>query len=131
VIKTHRGICFVAAGTFCPLFYTAAQNVAYPRQPLGIYARDTAGCNPAKNQTMDQCITARASALLSNPAISGINAELNWSDLNPSMGTYAWNELDDLFAAIDARNQANPTLPPKTLQLDVNAGFQTPQWKYR
>ena len=57
---------------------------------MGIYARDTDECTPAKNQTIDQCITARASSLLSNPAISGINAELNWSDLNPSMGTYAF-----------------------------------------
>ena len=106
-MKHRRLVCFAALRAFCPFYHAAAQSPAV-RQPAGIYARYTAACSPAKNQTVDQCITATAAALLSNSAISGINAELNWKDLNPSSGSYDWSELDDIFGAVDAWNEANP-----------------------
>ena len=112
------------------LFAAACAAQGQTRLPVGIYARMTAGCTPSLGQTVDQCLSANVTALLINPAVSGINAELNWSDLNPSMGTYDWSELEDIFGAVDAWNQANPAMPPKTVMLDINPGFHTPQWVF-
>lgn len=114
--------------------FTAAQpgSFVFPlRQPLGIYARDTtAGCTTLQGPALRQCLSAKAIALVSNPAISGLNPELDWSDLNPSFGNYDWTELDVVFSAVDAWNQANPDKPRKTVQIDVNPGFKSPQWVF-
>jgi hypothetical protein len=100
------------------------------RQPLGIYARDTSLCTPTGNQTTEQCLSAKAMALVSNPAVSGLNPEVGWSDLNPSFGAYDWTELEVVFGAVEAWNRANPNKPRKTVQIDVNPGFNTPQWVF-
>ena len=103
----------------------AAQTAIY-RQPLGIYARYTAGC-PGGNTA---CIRGNVTALLNNPALAGINAFLRWSDLNPSFGSYDWTELVDIFGAVDAWNAANPTQPRKNVMLGVTPGFHTPAWVF-
>jgi hypothetical protein len=100
------------------------------RQPLGIYARTTPLCTPAESQTQDQCLTAKAAALLANPALAGIDAEIQWMDLNPAPGVYTWNELEDILSAVDAWNQSNPSEPRKTVQIGVNPGFNSPQWVF-
>src|ERR1700733_12967625 len=86
-------VCLFLLGCFC-----CSRLSAQFRQPLGIYARDTSGCPPVNNP--DQCLTAKAAALVANPAVAGIDAELSWSDLNPSPGVYTWNELEDIFSAV-------------------------------
>jgi hypothetical protein len=43
----------------------------------------------------DQCLTAKVAALVANPAVAGIDAELHWSDLNPAPSVYAWNEHEN------------------------------------
>jgi hypothetical protein len=100
------------------------------RQPLGIYARNTSGCSPATNQTQDQCLSAKAVALVANPAVAGIDAEIQWKDLNPAPGVYTWNELEDVLSAVDAWNQSNPGKTRKNVQIGVNPGFNTPQWVF-
>ncbi len=105
----------------------AAQTTIY-RQPLGIYARYTAGCPGGNGNT--RCITANVAALLNNPALAGINAFLKWGDLNPSYGSYDWTELADIFGAVDAWNAANPTLPRKNVMLGIGPGFHTPAWVF-
>jgi hypothetical protein len=100
------------------------------RQPLGIYARTTPGCTPATNQTQDQCLIAKTAALVANPAVSGIDAEIRWRDLNPAPGVYTWNDLEDVLSAVDAWNQSNPGKPRKTVQIGVNPGFSSPSWVF-
>jgi uncharacterized protein (TIGR03437 family) len=70
--------------------------------------------------------------LLSNPAVSGLALQLHWDTLNPNApgaaNTYYWNYLDDAFSQAAAWNAGNPASTPKTIQLIVTAGFQSPQW---
>ncbi len=115
-----------------------AQTVP-PRQPVGIYARpDIDGCvnNPGKDTSTDECISNQVAALLSNPAISGISAFVNWSDIsmtsstNSLFGTNDWSILDDIFGAVAQWNALNPTNAPKTIQLGLQPGFHTPQWVF-
>jgi hypothetical protein len=102
----------------------------YYRQPMGIYARYTAGCGS------DECIKNEAYALVSVYGIAGIDAALGWKNLNPAEDTYVWtdpsavNELQDIFDGVDEWNRENPTATPKTVQLDINAGFNAPQWVF-
>jgi hypothetical protein len=100
------------------------------RQPLGIYARTTPECTPATNQTPDQCLTVKTAALVTNPAVAGIDAEIRWKDLNPAPGVYTWNDLEDILSAVDAWNQLNPGKTRKTVQIGVNPAFSSPQWVF-
>jgi hypothetical protein len=84
----------------------------------------------------DAKISNSIAAILPNPAISGIYALMRWSDLNPTSstnsltGTNDWRTLDDVFDAVEQWNAANPTKIPKTIQLDINAGFHSPPWVF-
>lgn len=109
------------------------------RQPVGIYARpDIDGCvnNPGQDTSTDECLSNQVAALLSNPAISGISAFVNWSDLsmtsstNSRAGTNDWSILDDIFGAVAQWNALNPTNTPKTIQLGLQPGFHAPQWVF-
>jgi hypothetical protein len=78
--------------------------------------------------------------LLDNPAISGLAPMIPWSLLNPKSpgsnpasplpGAYNWSPLDDVFIAVDEWNESHPDLPPKTIQLIVSAGFNSPPWVF-
>lgn len=111
------------------------------RQPFGIYARYVpGGClnqDGNTNAQTDDCISNAVAPLLTNSAISGIEVIVRWSELCPSVppklatstnGTTNWNVLDDVFATVAARNAANSNSPPKTVQLGIIPGFDTPQW---
>jgi len=117
--------------------------------PAGIYVNtmlhpaiihaQTVSKNP--NQ-VDDALKNYFGLLLDNKAVSGIYLLAQWSDLNPSrpclprepclrrggVDPYALNYLDDAFDAIDAWNSAHPRSPPKTLQLAVTPGFNSPTW---
>src|ERR1700676_4305656 len=70
--------------------------------------------------------------LLNNPAISGLTLQVHWDTLNPNPPTatnpYDWSYVDDAFNQASAWNVQNPAKLPKTIQLIVTAGFQTPKW---
>jgi hypothetical protein len=107
------------------------------RGPNGIYAvvRLVDKITPANNAatatlTADDALTNYFSFLLANPAASGLMLMAQWTDLEPSEGTYGWNYLNDAFNAINTWNAANPTAPPKTLQLVVTPGFNSPPWLF-
>ena len=82
--------------------------------------------------------------LLDNKAVSGLYLVAKWSDLNPCppasrhrveetrclFSLFAWNYLDDAFDAINAWNNNHPHSPPKTLQLAVTPGFNSPPWLF-
>jgi hypothetical protein len=83
--------------------------------------------------TSDAALTNYFTLLLNNPAVSGLLLTaplrtLNPNDPTPTSSPYSWNSIDDAFTAIDNWNGSNPTLPPKTLQLVVNPGFNSPNW---
>jgi uncharacterized protein (TIGR03437 family) len=70
--------------------------------------------------------------LLGNLAISGLTLQVHWDTLNPNPPTaanpYDWSYVDDAFHQASAWNVQNPAQTPKTIQLIVTAGFQSPQW---
>jgi hypothetical protein len=112
-----------------------------PWQPVGVYARpDIDGCvthpNQGANTSTDECISNQIAALLSNPAISGISAFVNWNDIsltiptNSLMGANDWSILDDIFGAVAQWNAHNPTNIPKTIQFGLQPGFHTPKWVF-
>ena len=109
-----------------------------PRRPRGIYAvvnvedeiNQQRG-NPTTTQ-LDSFFKTFYSSLLNNPAISGLALQVHWDTVNPSAppaaNAYLWNYADDAFAQAAAWNAANPSGVPKTIQLIVTPGFQSPQW---
>lgn len=101
-----------------------------PRQPVGIYDRLVI------QGGTDALISNNIAAALANPAVSGILAAMQWSDLNPTsstnslFGTNDWRTLDDLFNDLEQWNADNPTNTPKTIQLTISAGFHSPPWVF-
>ena len=105
---------------------------------MGIYAivelgdKITAAKSVANSKlTADQALTNYFSSVLANPAVSGLLVIVKWKDLEETEGTYLFNYLDDAFNAIDDWNAANPSAPPKTLQLVVAPGFNSPDWLFK
>ena len=70
--------------------------------------------------------------LLGNPAVAGLAIRPHWDTLNPNPpGTandYYWNLVDDAFNQAGAWNTQNPAQAPKTIQLIVTPGFNSPAW---
>jgi uncharacterized protein (TIGR03437 family) len=112
-----------------------------PRRPQGIYAVvNVEGGIKTEMQSNASITTAQLDAyfnglyqgLLGNPAISGLTLQVHWDTLNPNAPTsanpYFWNFVDDAVAQAAAWNTQNPTQAPKTVQLIVTPGFQSPQW---
>ncbi len=122
--------------------YSGMAQTTPARQPFGIYARYVpGGCltRPGQdtNAETDECISNAVAPLLTNPAIAGIAVFVQWSQLCPSVppnsatstnGTTNWDILDDVFGAAEAWNDAHSNSPPKTIQLGIIPGFDTPQW---
>jgi hypothetical protein len=112
-----------------------------PRRPRGIYAVVNIEDNVNQQHKANPSITpAELNAyfenlyqdLLNNPAISGLTLQVHWDTLNPNppaaTNAYGWSFVDDAFAQASMWNVQNPAKAPKTIQLIVTAGFQTPQW---
>jgi len=101
-----------------------------PRQPVGIYDRLVI------QGGTDALISNNIAAALANPAISGILAAMQWSDLNPTSstngldGTNDWRTMDDLFNDVEQWNADHSTNTPKTIQLTISAGFHSPPWVF-
>jgi len=112
-----------------------------PRRPRGIYADVGIGEILANQESANPSITPAEfeaylislyQELLANPAVSGLAIWEGWSKLNPNPPTstdpYDWSYLDDAFNQASAWNSQNPGFAPKTIQLYVLPGFETPQW---
>jgi hypothetical protein len=112
-----------------------------PRRPRGIYAVvDTASVINQQQQAnpvitaaqLDTYFDTLYAGLLNDPAVSGLTLQVHWDTLNPnspaSANPYEWNIVDDAFAQAAAWDSQNPTQAPKTIQLIVTPGFQSPQW---
>ena len=117
---------------------------ASPNIPVGIYAVVPVEAVVAQQQKANPSITQAQlnsylitlyTELLSNPAVSGLTLQIHWDTLNPNApedaNPYVWDFVDDAFSSAFQWNLNNPytTAPsPKTVQLIVTAGFDSPQW---
>ncbi len=72
--------------------------------------------------------------MLADPAISGITLQVHWDTLNPnppgSPNSYDWTYVDLAFFRAWIWNFQNPGAAPKTIQLIVTPGFQSPDWLF-
>ena len=135
----------VRHGLWLSLFVLAPALVAQaqqpPRRPRGIYAvvniEDTINqqrkANPSTTAAaLNAYFNNLYQDLLGNPAISGLTLQVHWDTLNPNPPTaanaYDWSYVDDAFNQVSAWSVQNPAQTPKTIQLIVSAGFQSPQW---
>jgi hypothetical protein len=112
-----------------------------PRRPHGIYAELHVELEIAREQKANPSITPAElhayfgklyNSILDNPAVSGLAVGITWGILNPnappSPQAYDWSYMDDAFNSVEAWNAANPAKLPKTVQVQMSAGFGTPQW---
>jgi hypothetical protein len=98
---------------------------------MGIYARLVVGGS-------DEKVTNNVLAICSNSAIAGILAVFSWSNLsltnsatNALIGATNWRLSDDVFNTVNYYNTniaTNPGIAPKTIQLEIEPGFNTPPW---
>src|ERR1700690_3095502 len=116
-------------------------STAAVRRPVGIYAHVDL-LNFIKNQKktnhsitaaqLDTQLNGLYQGLLANPAIAGLTVGAHWDLINPNSPSspqpYDWSYLDDAFNQVSMWNTKNPTQTPKTIQLIVEAGFDTPAW---
>jgi hypothetical protein len=122
------------------LAQVAGQQVTLPdpRRPRGIYAvvnveqeiaNQPAGSTPAQ---LSAYFNGLYQQVLADPAISGIALQVHWDTLNPNApGTpnpYDWTYVDLAFYRALIWNIENLIRAPKTIQLIVQPGFQSPQW---
>ena len=116
-------VAFIPTSTSTPLQLNA-------RRPLGIYAHVdlTLLIKDQKKVNLDSLYQS----LLANPAISGLAVGVHWDLVNPnppsSPQAYDWTYVDDVFNQVSMWNTKNPTQTPKTIQLLIPAGFNSPQW---
>lgn len=106
-----------------------AQEVAYrDKGTTGLPPYPNPGLQP---DPTDKVLVRYFEALLDDKAISGIAPLIGWVDLNPTKeDEYTWNYLDDAFKAVNHWNSSHPTERPKTLQLMVSPGIQSPPWLF-
>lgn len=116
-----------------------AQLAAYyptPASQLPAYPNPNLTRDPT-----DAVLVGYLTTLLNNPAISGLSPQIPWYLLNPKNpgpdpsnpkpGAYTWNALDDVFTAVDNWNASHRFATPKTIQLIVSTGFNTPNWVFK
>ena len=105
--------------------------VAAVSQTSVLDAKIAAGQNayPKLGLTKEQALFNYYTALLSSPAVSGLQVGAHWDVLVPTQGaTPDWSYIDEAFDAVSAWNLANST--QKFVQVGISGGFYTPQWVY-
>ena len=139
ILSTYR----FAAVPLLLLAFVIERGIAQtpPRRPRGIYAvvNITENINQQRKAnpsvTPAQLVTYFSnlySDLLTNPAIAGLVLQAHWDTLNPnppsSANAYDWSYVDAAFSSAATWNGQNPARAPKTVQLIVTPGFQSPPW---
>lgn len=130
-----------ARTTALVIFLLLAPTVAagVPRSPLGVYAvvnvneYTTVYLKSHPGGDVETYLsTIVFPDLLDNRAVSGIVLYETWAQLNPNAPSspkpYDWSLIDDLFTAVANWDSANPSFPPKTVQLVILPGFNSPPW---
>ncbi len=113
-----------------------------PRRPRGIYAVVNIEQEIAKQAKATPPLTTPLQLsvyfnnlyqqILADPAISGLTLQVHWDTLNPNApGTpnpYFWTYVDLAFFQALVWDVQHLTSTPKTIQLILQPGFQSPQW---
>jgi hypothetical protein len=113
-----------------------------PRRPRGVYAVVNIEMEVAQEQTATPPLTSPAQLnayfdnlyqqMLADPAISGIALQVHWDTLNPNPpetpNPYDWTYVDLAFYRAFVWDIQHPGATPKTIQLIVQPGFQSPAW---
>ena len=127
-----------AAAGVAAVSFSLTNMAGAPRVPQGVYAvvdikgnlsnPEDANC-PFTSAPYDPYFNCLYHAILQDTAVAGLALQVHWDLLNPTAtGPYFWNYVDDAFAQVLAWNTQNPNQPPKTIQLIVDPGFQSPTW---
>ena len=112
----------------------AAASPQPGRAPKGIYANMVVQTYVAgeprgsSQKQIDSDLTSYLGSVLGNSAVSGLFLQYRWASLNPAADVYAWNTVDDAFAAVAQWNAENLDKSPKTIQFALDAGFYSPTW---
>jgi hypothetical protein len=115
----------------------SAYTAAYTNQFYGVPDYPSPALTlPPTNDVLINYFTV----LLDNPSVSGLAPAIPWNllsqtnpgpdPLKPAAGSYIWQPLDDLFIAVDNWNSAHPRSTPKTIQLMISPGFNSPPWVF-
>jgi hypothetical protein len=94
--------------------------------------------NAEQNAAVDSVLVNYFTALLNDPAVSGLAPQMSWTLFSlanpgpdpdhPAPGSDFWNPLDDVFKAVAQWNEANPGYPRKNIQLLLSSGNHLPAW---
>jgi len=133
-----------AAGRSAITAQASEQKLVFPspRRPRGIYALVNVEKAISQQQTATPPVTTPAQLnlyfnnlyqqLLADSSISGLALQVHWDTLNPNppgaFDSYNWTYVDLAFYQALIWNIENFTKTPKTIQLIVTPGFQSPQW---
>ena len=113
-----------------------------PRRPRGVYAVVNIEQEIAKQASATPPLTTPAQLanyfaglyqqVLADPAISGLALQVHWDTLNPNppgtLNAYNWTYVDLAFLDALVWDIEHLTAAPKTIQLIVQPGFQSPLW---
>jgi hypothetical protein len=112
-----------------------AYTAAYTNQSYGV--PDYPSPALAESPTNDVLINY-LTILLNDPSVSGLAPAIPWNllsvsnpgvdPLKPAPGSYMWQPLDDVFIAVSNWNSAHQGSTPKTIQLMISPGFNSPSW---
>ena len=133
----HRSKHIVLTGLF--LLLPVQKAAKAQRVPIGIYAVVPVEkvVTPLQNdglsrKAVNNRLTSLYIGLLNSPAVSGLTLQIHWDTLNPHppahANPYSWDYVDDAFSAVQSWNSNNPSAAPKTVQLIVTPGFNSPKW---
>ncbi len=118
------------------------QSQQGPRRPRGIYAVVDVEQEITKQANATPSLTTPAQLagyfaglyqqVLADPAVSGLALQVHWDRLNPNppgaFNSYDWTYLDLAFIEVAIWDVEHLNSAPKTIQLIVQPGFQSPQW---
>jgi hypothetical protein len=133
-------LSYLLAGTLSA--QTGQPSERGPRRPLGIYAKvsisdDIAALknagSPTTREALNDYFNNLYMEMLGNQAISGLTVVVHWDTVNPNppgaKHDYDWRYVDDAFYQVKLWNEnRSQNEAPKTIQLIVTPGFQSPQW---
>ena len=113
-----------------------------PRRPRGVYAVVNIEQEISKQANATPPLTTPAQLtnyfaslyqqVLADPAIAGLALQVHWDTLNPNppgaLNAYNWTYVDLAFLEALIWDVEHLTAAPKTIQLIVQPGFQSPLW---
>ena len=128
-------------GIYATFLLEAAAQSAYTAAYTDQYYGVPDYPSPALTETpTNDVLINYLTLLLNDPSVSGLAPALPWNllsaanpganPLKPAPGSYIWQPLDDVFIAVNNWNLAHSGSTPKTIQLMISPGFNSPAWVF-